>query len=380
MNVSPSSNSVTSKATSLLEPSGSSTQASEVGESKGFFASLKDALGLGEEVKAETGKASKASDSGDAEKVVSDSGDAEKSEKVADTVKKVDGDEQATSSKTASQSEDALLKSESDDKPATTDGKQTTESKAADSNQVVVNESGAQKWVDSTGASAKEQAPVEGVSAGQKMQGTESQSKSSAEPDKPQSAQANTSELKQIDPKASDASKASAAMSEGNKLLGQLDEANKTLQASTNGKALPQAAATPVAGFNAQSSQAIKADLASNTGSITPAGVSAVAQQPQHMAMMSAGVSVGAISGEAVLQTDAVSKVNTTDVQASQQLAALEQKVAMMTNGVPVSQLDQAQVQQLMQQGVTPQQIEQLVKAEQSAMSLLPNRLNRHSP
>ncbi|GMM90259.1 flagellar hook-length control protein FliK [Vibrio fortis] len=369
MNVSPSSNSVTSKATSLLEPSGSSAQTSEGGESKGFFASLKDALGLGEEVKAEASKASKASESGDAEKVVSDSGDAEKSEKVADTVKKVDGNEQATSSKTASQSEDALLKGESGDKPATTDGKQITESKAADSNKAAANESGAQKSGESTAASAKEQAPVEGISAAQKTQGSESQSKPSVETDKPQPAQANTSELKQIDPNAADASKASAAMSEGNKLLGQLDEANKTLQAPTNGKALPQAAATPVAGFNAQSSQAIKADLASNTGPIIPAGVSAAAQQPQSMAVMSAGVSVGAASGEAVLQTDAVSKVNKTDAQTSQQLAALEQKVAMMTNGVPVSQLDQAQVQQLMQQGVTPQQIEQLVKAEQSAMN-----------
>ncbi|MFM2579987.1 flagellar hook-length control protein FliK [Vibrio fortis] len=373
MNVSPSSNSVTSKATSLLEPSGSSAQTSEGGESKGFFASLKDALGLGEEVKAEPSKASKASESGDAEKVASDSGDAEKSEKVADTVKKVDGDEQATSSKTASQSEDALLKGESDDKPAITDGKQITESKAADSNKAAANESGAQKSGESTAASAKEQAPVEGVSAVQKMQGTESQSKPSAETDKPQSAQTNTSELKHIAPKAVDASKASAAMSEGNKLLGQLDEANKTLQASTNGKALPQAATTPVTGFNAQSSQAIKADLASNTGPITPVGVSAATQQPQHMAMMSAGVpagvSVGAVGSEAVLQTDTVSKVNTTDVQTSQQLAALEQKVAMMTNGAPVSQLDQVQVQQLMQQGVTPEQIEQLVKAEQSTMN-----------
>ncbi|MGR5554742.1 flagellar hook-length control protein FliK [Vibrio fortis] len=369
MNVSPSSNSVTSKATSLLEPSGSSAQTSEGGESKGFFASLKDALGLGEEVKAEPSKASKTSESGDAEKVASDSGDAEKSEKVADTVKKVDGDEQATSSKTASQSEDALLKGESGDKPATTDGKQITESKAADSNKAAASESGAQKSGESTAASAKEQAPVEGISAAQKTQGVESQSKPSAETDKPQPAQANTSELKQIDPNAADASKASAAMSEGNKLLGQLDEANKTLQAPTNGKALPQAAVTPVAGFNAQSSQAIKADLASNTGPITPAGVSAAAQQPQNMAMMNAGVSVGAVSGEAVLQTDTASKVNTTDALAPQQLAALEQKVAMMTNGVPVSQLDQAQVHQLMQQGVTPQQIEQLVKAEQSAMN-----------
>lgn len=369
MNVSPSSNSVTSKATSLLEPSGSSAQTSEGGESKGFFASLKDALGLGEEVKAEPSKASKTSESGDVEKVASDSGDAEKSEKVADTVKKVDGDEQATSSKTASQSEDALLKGESGDKPATTDGKQITESKAADSNKAAASESGAQKSDESTAASAKEQAPVEGISAAQKTQGVESQSKPSVETDKPQPAQANTSELKQIDPNAADASKASAAMSEGNKLLGQLDEANKTLQAPTNGKALPQAAATPVAGFNAQSSQAIKADLASNTGPITPAGVSAAAQQPQNMAMMNAGVSVGAVSGEAVLQTDAVSKVNTTDALAPQQLVALEQKVAMMTNGVPVSQLDQAQVQQLMQQGVTPQQLEQLVKAEQSAMN-----------
>ncbi|MFM2598922.1 flagellar hook-length control protein FliK [Vibrio fortis] len=369
MNVSPSSNSVTSKATSLLEPSGSSAQTSEGGESKGFFASLKDALGLGEEVKAEPSKASKTSESGDVEKVASDSGDAEKSEKVADIVKKVDGDEQATSSKTASQSEDALLKGESGDKPATTDGKQITESKAADSNKAAASESGAQKSDESTAASAKEQAPVEGISAAQKTQGVESQSKPSVETDKPQPAQANTSELKQIDPNAADASKASAAMSEGNKLLGQLDEANKTLQAPTNGKALPQAAATPVAGFNAQSSQAIKADLASNTGPITPAGVSAAAQQPQNMAMMNAGVSVGAVSGEAVLQTDAVSKVNTTDALAPQQLVALEQKVAMMTNGVPVSQLDQAQVQQLMQQGVTPQQLEQLVKAEQSAMN-----------
>lgn len=362
MNVSPSSNSVTSKANSLLEPSGSSAQASEGGESKGFFASLKDALGLGEEVKAETGKAGKNSDPVEAEKSVSDSGDATKSDKSADTAKKVDGEEQSVGAKPVSQSEDALLESESG-KNTTADDKQVKESQAA-SNGAVATERGAPKApVDGEAISAKAQVPAEKKPV---EEGVEPQSKASA----------NTPDSQPSDPKAADATKASAAMSEGNKLLGQLDEANKTLQAPTNGKALPQGAATPVTGFNAQSSQAIKADLASNTnpftGQVTQSvatDASVAALQPQDMAMINAGVSAGVASSELAVASDAVSKEHSTEVQASQQLAALEQKVAMMTHGVPVSQLDQAQVQQLMQQGVTPQQIEQLVIAEQNSAS-----------
>ena len=371
MNVSPSSNSVTSKATSLLEPSGSSAQASEGGESKGFFASLKDALGLGEEVKAETGKASKNSDSVEVEKSVSDSGDAAKSDKSADTAKKVDGEEQSSGSKPVSQSEDALLESESG-KNTTADDKQVKESQTA-SNNATATERGTQKApVEDEATSAKAQVPAEKQSV---EEGVKPQSKASA----------NTPDSQRLDPKAADATKASAAMSEGNKLLGQLDEANKTLQASTNGKALPQDAATPVTGFNAQSSQAIKADLVSNTNPFTrqvtqsvATDASVAALQPQDMAMINAGVSAGVVSSELAVASDAVSKEHSTEVQASQQLAALEQKVAMMTHGVPVSQLDQAQVQQLMQQGVTPQQIEQLVIAEQnSASSTQPQMLTQ---
>lgn len=286
MNVSPSSNSVTSKATSLLETSGSSAETSESSEGKGFFASLKDALGFGEEVKAQ---AAKGNESGDAEQVTADSDNTEKSESVADTAKKVVSDGQATDGQTASQSEDALLKSKSADNTSASDDNSVKESNTADANKAAALENGVQKpATQDVIASDKSQASAEASSAVEK---SILQPNTAAEPiaeNRSQPVQSHRPELTQVDRQTTDASKASAAMSEGNKLLGQLDEANKTLQTSANGKDLPQIGSTPV---------------------------------------------------------------------------------AMMSNDVPEPQLKQAQLQQLKQQGVTPQQIEPSAKVEQSVVT-----------
>lgn len=387
MNVSPSSNSVTTKATSLLDPSSSAAKTEEGGESKGFFASLKDALGLGEEAKAETSKVSKNTDSSDQAKVASDSSEAgeakksdktESSDKPADAAKKVDSDTQSASSKPVTHSDEAISKAQqvqaSGDKP--TQGRHSEETdELSESKAAKINSTQAL-----TKAEATEQAGANKLQAtSESAQRTQTaESNKSVQQVSPEQSSAQKAQGTAAGSNANEATKATAAMSEGNKLLGQLDEANKTLQASTNGKALPQTDAVTIAGFNAQSSQAIKSELASkdalaanqlNPQSISPQAL-AGAQSAPHMTMVGAsGAQVIAEGGEMVQ-----GKVSA-NPQSNSEQAALEQKVAALTHGVPVSQLNEMQLQQLMQQGVTPQQIEQLANAEQSVASTSPQQV-----
>ncbi|TKF06190.1 flagellar hook-length control protein FliK [Vibrio kanaloae] len=122
---------------------------------------------------------------------------------------------------------------------------------------------------------------------------------------------------------ATQASQANAAMSEGNKLLGQLDEANKTLNQAPNGKGLPQ---------QGQVEQA--------QGNITGASV--------------AGASV---TDKATPQAKAANQEKSLEV---------DSEIAVLTGGKGVSQLTDAEIRQLMEKGVTPEQIEASMSRELS--------------
>lgn len=122
------------------------------------------------------------------------------------------------------------------------------------------------------------------------------------------------------------ASQANAAMSEGNKLLGQLDEANKTLNKTPDGKGLPQ---------QAQIDQA--------QGKIV--GATAV------------GVLATDTVGKPTQQTNAVNKENGLEV---------DSEIAVLTGGKGVSQLTDDEIRQLMDKGVTPEQIEASMSRELS--------------
>ncbi|NOI92505.1 flagellar hook-length control protein FliK [Vibrio splendidus] len=120
------------------------------------------------------------------------------------------------------------------------------------------------------------------------------------------------------------ASQANAAMSEGNKLLGQLDEANKTLNQPDNGKGLPQQ---------------VKADEAQ--GKIV--GATAV------------GVLATDTVGKPAQQTNATNQENGLEI---------DSEIAVLTGGKGVSQLTDDEIRQLMDKGVTPEQIEASMSQE----------------
>jgi flagellar hook-length control protein FliK len=113
-------------------------------------------------------------------------------------------------------------------------------------------------------------------------------------------------------------------MSEGNKLLGQLDEANKTLNQPDNGKGLPQQ---------------VKVDEAQ--GKIV--GATAV------------GVLATDTVGKSVQQTNTANQENSLEV---------DSEIAALTGGKGVSQLTDAEIRQLMDKGVTPEQIEASMSRE----------------
>ncbi|MFA0678383.1 flagellar hook-length control protein FliK, partial [Vibrio sp. 10N.222.51.A6] len=119
------------------------------------------------------------------------------------------------------------------------------------------------------------------------------------------------------------ASQANAAMNEGNKLLGQLDEANKTLNQASNGKGLPQQGQVD----NAQ-------------GNIS-----------------GASVAVASVTDEARQQTNAAIQENSLEV---------DSEIAVLTGGKGVSQLTDDEIRQLMDKGVTPEQIEASMNRELS--------------
>ncbi|MGF1825412.1 flagellar hook-length control protein FliK [Vibrio splendidus] len=134
----------------------------------------------------------------------------------------------------------------------------------------------------------------------------------------------NDSDSQSAELNAQGASQASAAMSEGNKLLGQLDEANKTLNQPDNGKGLPQQ---------------VKVDEAQ--GKIV--GATAV------------GVLATDTVGKSVQQTNTANQENSLEV---------DSEIAALTGGKGVSQLTDDEIRQLMDKGVTPEQIEASMSRE----------------
>jgi flagellar hook-length control protein FliK len=118
-------------------------------------------------------------------------------------------------------------------------------------------------------------------------------------------------------------------MNEGNKLLGQLDEANKTLNQSANGKGLPQQATQ-------QTSPQVNAGEAQ--GNI-------------------AGASVAGAMGPTTEQA------NLTNTKSGLEV---DSEIAVLTGGKGVSQLTDDEIRQLMDKGVTPEQIEASMSRELS--------------
>lgn len=127
------------------------------------------------------------------------------------------------------------------------------------------------------------------------------------------------------------ASQAAAAMNEGNKLLGQLDEANKTLNQTPNGKALPQ------------HSQLEQSQVEQAKGSIHGASV--------------AGFAVAGEVGNQLQQINSANQGNALEV---------DSEIAVLTGGKGVSQLTDDEIRQLMDKGVTPEQIEASMSRELS--------------
>ncbi|MFA0521554.1 flagellar hook-length control protein FliK, partial [Vibrio sp. 10N.222.55.E8] len=109
-------------------------------------------------------------------------------------------------------------------------------------------------------------------------------------------------------PKVQGASQANAAMSEGNKLLDQLDEASKTLKQPTNGKGLPQ-----------------QAQMGQVQGDISGAPA--------------AGVSDSNAVDNMAQQTNAANQEKSLEV---------DSEIAVLTGGKGVSQLTDTEIRQLM--------------------------------
>ncbi|MEZ8206844.1 flagellar hook-length control protein FliK [Vibrio splendidus] len=291
MNVSLSSNSATNKTSSLLDTGSASSKVEETGDSKGFLESFKEALGFEES---------------DSKAAVKDTDDAskldEKQTSAEDEVsaEKTKGD--STESKIADEASEAQTKQAK----VATDVENTATSNAATEQTSELNSQSSDK--------ASSKPSDDDTLAAAQPKGDQSQKALVNSDSDSQSAELNTQ----------GASKASAAMSEGNKLLGQLDEANKTLNQPDNGKGLPQQ---------------VKVDEAQ--GKIV--GATAV------------GVLATDTVGKSVQQTNTANQENSLEV---------DSEIAALTGGKGVSQLTDAEIRQLMDKGVTPEQIEASMSRE----------------
>ncbi|MFA0005928.1 flagellar hook-length control protein FliK [Vibrio splendidus] len=291
MNVSLSSNSATNKTSSLLDTGSASSKVEETGDSKGFLESFKEALGFEES---------------DSKAAVKDTDDAskldEKQTSAEDEVsaEKTKGD--STESKIADEASEAQTKQAK----VATDVENTATSNAATEQASELNSQSSDK--------ASSKPSDDDTLAAAQPKGDQSQKALVNSDSDSQSAELN----------AQGASQASAAMSEGNKLLGQLDEANKTLNQPDNGKGLPQQ---------------VKVDEAQ--GKIV--GATAV------------GVLATDTVGKSVQQTNTANQENSLEV---------DSEIAALTGGKGVSQLTDAEIRQLMDKGVTPEQIEASMSQE----------------
>ncbi|PHX07049.1 Flagellar hook-length control protein [Vibrio splendidus] len=281
MNVSLSSNSATNKTSSLLDTGSASSKIEETGDSKGFLESFKEALGFEES---------------DSKAAVKDTDDAPKSDEKQTSAEDEVSAEKTKGGSTESKIADEASEAQTKQAKAATDVENTATSNAATEHTSELNSPSSDK------ASSKP-SDDDTLAAAQPKDDSDTQS----------------AELN-----AQGASQASAAMSEGNKLLGQLDEANKTLNQPDNGKGLPQQ---------------VKADEAQ--GKIV--GATAV------------GVLATDTVGKPAQQINAVNQENGLEV---------DSEIAVLTGGKGVSQLTDDEIRQLMDKGVTPEQIEASMSRE----------------
>ncbi|MEZ9858769.1 flagellar hook-length control protein FliK [Vibrio splendidus] len=291
MNVSLSSNSATNKTSSLLDTGSASSKVEETGDSKGFLESFKEALGFEES---------------DSKAAVKDTDDASKSDG-----KQTSAEDEVSAEKTKGDSTESKIAdegSEAQTKQAkvATDVENTATSNATTEQTSELNSPSSDK--------ASSKPSDDDALAAAQPKGDQSQKALVNSDSDSQSAELN----------AQGASQASAAMSEGNKLLGQLDEANKTLNQPDNGKGLPQQ---------------VKVDEAQ--GKIV--GATAV------------GVLATDTVGKSVQQTNTANQENSLEV---------DSEIAALTGGKGVSQLTDAEIRQLMDKGVTPEQIEASMSRE----------------
>ncbi|EAP94053.1 flagellar hook-length control protein FliK [Vibrio splendidus] len=291
MNVSLSSNSATNKTSSLLDTGSASSKVEETGDSKGFLESFKEALGFEEN---------------DSKAAVKDTDDASKSDEKQTSAEDEVSAEKTKGDSTESKIADEASEAQTKQAKAATDVENTATSNAATEHTSELNSPSSDK--------ASSKPSDDDALAAAQPQGDQSQKALVNSDSDTQSAELN----------AQGASQASAAMSEGNKLLGQLDEANKTLNQPDNGKGLPQQ---------------VKVDEAQ--GKIVGA------------------TAVGALAtdtvGKSVQQTNTANQENSLEV---------DSEIAALTGGKGVSQLTDAEIRQLMDKGVTPEQIEASMSRE----------------
>ncbi|WP_059021206.1 flagellar hook-length control protein FliK [Vibrio coralliirubri] len=287
MNVSLSSNSATNKTSSLLDTGSASSKVEETGDSKGFFESFKEALGFEESGSKAAAKDTESTTKPDT-KQASTEGEAS-----AETSKADSAEPKATDEVSEAKSKQAASEAEGEKAADKTSAESGTEAQLK-----------ANSGTDSTVADKT----VADKADGKDAQATTNESKEHI-------AQSQTKGSSTVDD-ATQASQANAAMSEGNKLLGQLDEANKTLNQAPNGKGLP---------LQGQVDQ----------GNITGASVTDKATQQAKAA-----------NQEKSLEVDS--------------------EIAVLTGGKGVSQLTDAEIRQLMDKGVTPEQIEASMSRELS--------------
>ncbi|MEZ8720581.1 flagellar hook-length control protein FliK [Vibrio pomeroyi] len=296
MNVSLSSNSATNKTSSLLDTGSASSKVEETGDSKGFFESFKEALGF-----EESGSKAAAKDTGSTAKPDAKQASTE-GEASAETNKADSAESKATDEVSEAQSKQAASEVEGE--------------KAADKTSAEAESGSEVKLKANSGTDSS----VADKTVADKADGKDAQA--TTNDSKEQVAQSQTQGSSTVDG-AAQASQANAAMSEGNKLLGQLDEANKTLNQAPNGKGLPQ---------QGQVDQA--------QGNITGASV------------------VGAsVTDKATQQAKAENQEKSLEV---------DSEIAVLTGGKGVSQLTDAEIRQLMDKGVTPEQIEASMSRELS--------------
>ena len=299
MNVSLSSNSATNKTSSLLDTGSASPKVEETGDAKGFFESFKEALGFEESASKAAVKDTENASKSDEKQAVTE-GEASAEAKKSDSAKS-----KATDEVSEAKSQQVASEIEGDKATDITSAEAVSGAEA----QLKANSSTDSTIVDNT---------VVNKADGKDAQATTNDSKEQA---------SQAQDLSAVDG-STQASQASVAMSEGNKLLGQLDEANKALNQAPNGKGLPQQG---------------QIDQAQGNG----AGASV------------AGTS---IAGNATQQASAANQEKSLEV---------DSEIAVLTGGKGVSQLTDDEIRQLMDKGVTPEQIEASMSRELSQKSVV---------